>query len=133
MPDPILTEQFGLFWVLEAPIEVVTFNYRVAVPQGIITDFASVPRLFWPVFPPSDPDYSAAAVGHDWCYANRFYTRREADAFLYEAARANGTGRVRAWLIWAGVRLGGMSAYATGPARQIENRRRFEALQTPTG
>jgi hypothetical protein len=38
---------------------------EILVPAGYQSDFASVPRLFWRLFPPGGP-YRAAAVVHDW-------------------------------------------------------------------
>ena len=37
----------------------------IRIPAGYRTDFASIPRLFWPVLPPHGP-YGKAAVVHDW-------------------------------------------------------------------
>ena len=63
--------------VLDAPIAakpfklVLTFPYRsrlvgyLQVPAGYRTDFASVPRFFWRIFPPFGR-YSRAAVVHDY-------------------------------------------------------------------
>lgn len=127
-PEPVLVEQFGLFWLLDAPLEIWTPNYRVAIPQGIVTDFASIPKLLQPIFSPTDPRYSGPAVGHDWLYASHLLSRADADDFLYEAARLGGTSHARAFAIWCGVRIGGASAYATGPARQASNRKRYETL-----
>ncbi len=133
MLDPVLVQQFGRLWVVMAPIEVTTPSFRVAVPPGFVTDFASIPRLLQPIFSPTDPDYSEAATGHDFAYADHHLTRAEADQFLYEAARECGTGPVRAWCLWAGVRIGGYFSYRSGAVRQVDNRRRFEQLLTQTG
>lgn len=92
----------------------------VQVPAGFLTDFASCPRLLWVCFSPTDPRYSAAAFIHDRCYERNAVDRATADALLYEAAIVGGTSIVGAWCLWAGVRLGGARAYATGPQRQRE-------------
>lgn len=54
--------------------------------------------------------HEAAAV-HDWLYRTGLITRRQADAVFYRALRASGVARWRAWLMWAGVRLGGWRRY----------------------
>lgn len=54
----------------------------VHVPKGFVTDGASVPRLFWVLFPPMD-QYFPAAVVHDyllvegtpWPEANKYFRR----------------------------------------------------------
>lgn len=61
----------GRNWKIAAP-----FDYAVGapngativhVPVGFVTDFASIPRLFWNILPPTGW-YGAAAVVHDYCY-----------------------------------------------------------------
>lgn len=67
-------------------------NYRRTVhvvPAGFVTDFASVPRWLWSIFPPHGR-YSPAAVFHDWLYQAGVMERDEADkAFLEGMAALN--------------------------------------------
>lgn len=62
----------------ERPFELVeTFSYWsyvgatpdqprwITVPAGYRTDFASIPALFWPLFPPVGRSGKAAVI-HDW-------------------------------------------------------------------
>ena len=56
----------------------------IEVPEGFITDFASVPRLIqWIV--PRWGKYGNAAIIHDWLYWQQEMPRREADLILLEA------------------------------------------------
>lgn len=83
---------------------------RIAVARGFETDFASVPRL--PVVFDLVGAYGhAAATLHDWLYSSGLVPRKSADRIFREALRATGIARWRAWLMWAGVRLGGSSHY----------------------
>jgi hypothetical protein len=50
----------------------------VAVPVGYVTDFSSVPRLFWSGVRP-DPIFVFAAVLHDYLYWSQATTRENAD------------------------------------------------------
>jgi len=61
-----LKEPYTHEWILENK------KFRVTVPQGFITDGASVPKLFWSIAG-LKPDglYRAAAVVHDYFYAFR--------------------------------------------------------------
>ncbi len=83
------------------------------------TDLASVPALFtWLV--PRSGDFLPAAVLHDaliqpgaWIGPDldrdgQPFGRREADRIFREAMIGLGTGRVRAWLMWAAVSLSTM-------------------------
>lgn len=97
-------------WKLLAPL---VYQSDVAetvfvVPTDFITDYASVPRIpiaFWL----TGDTAHAAAVIHDFLYTTQEVTRDIADAVLQEAAIVAGVPAWRAWLLWAGVRLGGGS------------------------
>jgi hypothetical protein len=54
---------------------------RVDVPPGFVTDFASIPAIFWSVLPP-DGEYAYAAVIHDYLYWTQKTGRAEADDIL---------------------------------------------------
>lgn len=56
----------------------------IFVPKGTKTDFASVPRPFWVIFPP-DGIYSQAAVLHDFLYTTQPRPKYEADFIFYQA------------------------------------------------
>ncbi|WP_279627450.1 DUF1353 domain-containing protein [Pseudomonas mohnii] len=51
------------------------------------------------------------------CYTASSNSRKEADAILYRALRAEGVARWRAWLFWAGVRIGGAKHFTNTPTR----------------
>lgn len=65
----------------------------VLVPDGYVTDFASVPRGLWNVFPPLGP-WSRAAIIHDYLYSTGGlqgkYTKKQADAIFREAMQVLG-------------------------------------------
>jgi len=78
----------------------------VRVPAGFETDFASVPRLFWRLFPPIG-DWMRAAAMHDYLYEKTRASKALADAMFWEGLIADD---VSAWtrrlMYWA-VRLFG--------------------------
>ena len=53
----------------------------VLVPTGFVTDFASIPRVFWSLLKP-DGEYAYAAVVHDYLYWMQSHPRDEADEIL---------------------------------------------------
>ena len=55
----------------------------IHVPRGFVTDFASVPRFLWPIFPPAGP-WAEAAVIHDYLYSLPNCSRFLADAIFRE-------------------------------------------------
>jgi hypothetical protein len=82
----------------------------VLVPEGATTDFASVPRGLWNLFPP-DNSYTAAAVVHDYLYVSGKVSRAVADAVFLEAMEVCGTRWLERHIIWLSVRLFGWLHY----------------------
>lgn len=104
----------GRTWVLLEP-----FSYDVGeegsgdtiqVPALFMTDFASVPRPFWWVFPPWGR-YGNAAVIHDWGYRTQTRPRREVDRIFLEGMTVLGVKRVARYLIYWSVRWWGWAAW----------------------
>jgi len=78
----------------------------IRVPKGFITDFASVPRIFWPILPPWDK-YGKAAVLHDYLYHSHRFIRLLCDAIFFEAMGVLGVSWWKRWVLYLGVRIGG--------------------------
>ncbi len=104
-------------WRLNAPLEYqsdvagVTFT----VPAGFCTDFASVPRAPVAFLLTADSAHEASAL-HDWLYTPPHPVARPmADAVLREASLVSGVPAWRAFLMWAGVRLGGAAHWNPDP------------------
>ena len=93
----------------------------ITVPAGFVTDFASIKVLhnafLFVLFALVSGYGNYAATVHDWLYEHGSLTRKEADAVLYRALRAEGVARWRAWLFWAGVRICCAKQYTTTPTR----------------
>ena len=58
----------------------------IKVPAGFVTDFASVPRIFWRILPPLGP-YKAAALIHDYLYYTGLYNKVRSDEIFLEAMK----------------------------------------------
>ena len=84
----------------------------IIVPAGFVTDFASVPRVFWSVLPPTGT-YSLAAVVHDYLYWDQGCTREQADQLLRAAMVESRVGTVQRDLIYEAVRSGGGTAWSS--------------------
>lgn len=96
----ILTQDFHAF---SGPLKIV-------VPNGFITDFASIPwgiRAFVHVF----EEHMRGAVIHDWLYYNGTVTRKQADQTFYHVMRSTGVSWHRARAMFSGVRVGGWAAW----------------------
>ena len=97
-------------WRLLAPLAYdASDGIAYIVPPGFVTDFASVPRAWWWLIPPTGR-YAAAAALHDWLYAgDRGVTRRQADALFREAMEVAGVSRWTRTIMYAAVRVGGVN------------------------
>lgn len=102
-------------WELLAPLEYDSdILGKIVAKKGFRTDFASIPR--WIPFISNillDTAHREAVI-HDELYCKDCVpsaTRAQADAVIREAMLARGKGRVAAYTVWAGVRIGGWSAY----------------------
>lgn len=73
----------------------------IVVPEGFVTNFASIPRLFWPVISPVD-DHGKAAVVHDYCYYYAPYDRKLCDYIFREALTVL---NVKPWKVWCMYKL----------------------------
>ena len=59
---------------------------RVIAPKGFITDGASIPWIFRPIFPVWGR-WGKAAVLHDWLYRETDYPKRLCDSMFDEAMK----------------------------------------------
>jgi len=82
----------------------------VTVVKGATTDFASIPRPFWPILPPVGR-YSKAAVVHDYCYRNGLFDRQTADLLFLHAMEELGVAKWKRLVMYNAVRAFGFSAY----------------------
>jgi hypothetical protein len=80
------------------------------IPKGFKTDFASVPRLFWNLFPPYGR-YGKAAVLHDYLYSYKILPKHEADLEFYEAMKVLEVDKITIKILYLSVKYFGYSAY----------------------
>lgn len=77
----------------------------IEIPAGFETDFASIPRLLWPLFPPDGP-WLEASIVHDYCYRERVpFSRFFADALFRELMAQYRVPRLRRVVFYWAVRL----------------------------
>lgn len=112
-------------------------TYSKKIPVGFETDFASVPKVFWSIFPKDDLEYLKSAIVHDFFYKHgglfncvndktcfteyKRITRYEADVLFREGAKVLGAGFIKRNILFAAVRFGGAKSW--GSNKKIKNMR----------
>ena len=86
------------------------YGERITVPKGFITDFASIPPIFWSILP-SIGKYTKASVIHDYLYQTREKSRKESDDIFYDGMLILGTKKWKAKIMHKSVRLFGWTIY----------------------
>lgn len=141
-PLPLHLERTGPgLAVLRQPFAFISPTLgRIVVEAGFDTDYASVPRLFWSLYPP-DGSYTPAAVIHDALYFYqcapagnpRWITRAEADRVFLEAMTALGVPALRRRLLYTAVRAGGWLAWRRNRRWHAEEAERAQAEAAASG
>jgi hypothetical protein len=114
-----LTQAIG--WQPDNPAQS-TFE-KVTVPKGFVTDFASIPSIFWSVLPP-DGRYVYPAIIHDYLYWTQDRPRKEADQILQIGMEEFDVGRATRIAIYNAVRSFGGSAWKENRRLQEQGERR---------
>ena len=116
--DLIIRHIDGKKWEVMKP-----FRYRVGdrhseeiitVPVGYITDFASIPRVFWIIIGHPAGKHGKGAVVHDILYTTHQYSRKRSDKILYEAMGVSKVAKWKRKMIYYAVRFGGRGAWKKG-------------------
>lgn len=118
MPEfltPLIIKKVGSqLWELHEDLIFKSDKYPglFIAPKGFVTNFASIPRIFWTIYPPVG-NYDAAAVIHDGGYSHILTTKdgikintvkHVIDNIFYECLRVCKVNRFNAKLMYMLVR-----------------------------
>lgn len=101
-------------FVLEKDFIYRWSRFDIIVPAGFTTDMFSIPRILWPVISPIGAGIHGA-ICHDCLYSTEFGLPGEtieercyrADKVLYDGMIDSGCSKLRASIVYRGVRIGG--------------------------
>lgn len=108
-----LEERDGRWWRVAAEFryDSAVAGCRFIIPEGFVTDLASVPRLPLAWLLAGDTARKAGLV-HDFAYSVHLPGDRElADRVFREAMAVEGVPAWRRWVMWAAVRACGRSRW----------------------
>ena len=100
------------FWVTveDMPYVIGSTQDRIVVPQGFVTDFASIPQPLWSLGFSPYGQYSRAAIVHDYLYWTQGCARDQADRLLVIAMKESKVGNLDEFAIYHAV-----SKFGGGP------------------
>lgn len=114
--EEILVESYGeggRKWILRKAYSFYyEFNNKkteIEVPEGFITDFATIPRILYSIFPPIGR-YNKAAMMHDYLYDSSCVlkiSRKNSDLFFLQAMEILGVAKWIRYSLFLAVRLFG--------------------------
>ena len=111
-PPALIPFADGEYWVLGSELEftIRETGQRIIVPRGFVTDFASVPRVFWTFFP-KHGEYTRAAIVHDYLYWQQQCSRGQADELFDIVMEDSDVDTTSRYSIYAAVRVWGGTAW----------------------
>lgn len=75
------------------------------IPEGFETDFASIPKAFWPfIGHPMKHEFQRASLLHDYLIRGEVYKRSECDRIFLNILRNDGVSKWKSFLMWFAVR-----------------------------
>ena len=121
-----LTTEGTAFFVLDKPLRytVAKTNKAITVPEGFVTDLASIPRGLWWWQGLQGPTMSPAIV-HDYLYWTQVCSKQEADAVIYLAMLDAGVDKASARLVYQGVARFGNAAWRSNATARMSGEPRF--------
>lgn len=122
----------GPFWGLTWPLTYTGQVDTIRVPEGFVTDFASVPKFMRGILD-NDGPYLLAAIVHDYLLTLLLIAMgaetpaqinsRDADGIFRRIMREEGIGFCMRWTMWAAVRVAALfspyRAYGRGFLRDL--------------
>lgn len=115
-------------WIVWSPNDGQSFQ-RVDVPEGFVSDLASVPRIFWQVLKP-EGRHAYAAVVHDYLYWEQDRSRDEADLIFKIAMEDSNVSARTVAILYHAVRRRGQGAWEDNARKKRDGERRL-LMQRP--
>ena len=108
----VLPDDHKNWLVLNQDFQFFVDDKEFRIPLGFSWDGASIPRLTWSIIgDPTEPDFWAASLIHDWLYLTHHTARSTADECIFQALRQCDVSLWRARTIWGAVRVFGWCAW----------------------
>lgn len=91
-------------WVVTEDTIVELDGFSILIKKGFKTDLASIPRIFWSIYPPFGK-YQDAAICHDWLLDNTDLPKRTIDLLFYKKMKSDGVGIFNRFIFYSFVNI----------------------------
>jgi hypothetical protein len=110
-------------WMLDQDFVFKVKGYRIIARQGTLTDFASTPKVIWPIYPPTDSKYNKSVLAHDVLYAAEIFPRWVNDMVLDLGMLKEGSSKFTRFNFYTAVKALGWSVYARNTEDSVRKAR----------
>jgi hypothetical protein len=127
LKEASISPTFGIDYAVEAPLDVQVGPDVYSVPQGFVTDLASIPRPLWGVIAPNEAHFVYPAILHDYLYScPHGLERQDIDGIFYSFLRERGVSQFKAYQFFFAVRVFGGSHFTKHNYCHLELRIKHE-------
>lgn len=131
LPYPVIQENADdATFTLHENYKAFLPNSRILrVKKGFVTDFASVPRIFWNVIAPTHGQHTRAAFIHDALYSARALSRTECDWMFLQIMQDCGVSWIKRNTMYSAVRTCGGFVWMKHTPESIAEARKIITLR----
>jgi hypothetical protein len=109
---PIKDREWKLYVDWEMEIVIAKVKFLLSVQRGFISDFASIPRIFWSIVGhPLMGKTIRASLAHDALYGTKQFSRSMCDEIFYNILVEDHVSKIKANTLWICVRSFGWRYY----------------------
>lgn len=85
----------------------------IRIPKGYLSDWSTIPRPVWWIWPPNFTEARKGAVPHDYIYSHLYwyYTKEFADDLLLAFMKMENASRTSQWVFRRAVGIGGKGGW----------------------
>jgi len=112
----------GRTWIVKQPMvyRIGVSKDSVVIPQGFVTDMASIPPVLQSIIQQNGP-YQLPAIVHDYLYWRQECTREQSDRILLLGMTEHEVSRAHRTAIYDAVRAAGQFAWAANARERAQN------------
>ncbi|MBE0438296.1 MAG: DUF1353 domain-containing protein [Gammaproteobacteria bacterium] len=94
-------------------LKVNAWEHYIVVPKGYVSDWSSIPRAVWWIYPPNFSEARHGSIVHDYIYSHlyRKFSKDFADKALKACMSMDGASRFAQTVFYNAVKVGGSGGW----------------------